>query len=101
MTAQIFSIHGGTVWLNEDKRMTLEDRHLEYLEELFDLGRTTPIGDDPQDRNTYNQWEKGFLADNSIRFEEYGATTIISPKQWSIMFRIGGHLGLDDPRWKN
>lgn len=34
-------------------------------------------------------WEQKFIEETLARFENYGQKTLISPKQWNIIERIG------------
>ena len=75
--------------------MTLESRHIEYLDDLFETGAGATV---QNGRDCFNEWERDFLDDNYKRYEQYGSETRFSTKQCDILFRIGVHLGLDDPR---
>lgn len=57
------------------------------IERLFDEAEQN--GDE-----LLTDWEQGFLESLSDRIEQYGDRTRISEKQWAIIERIEGKLGL-------
>ncbi len=75
--------------------MALEERHEDYLNSLFDAGAEATV---EGGRDCFNEWERDFLEDIHSKYEEYEAGVYISTKQWAILFRIGEHLGVSDPR---
>lgn len=41
-----------------------------------------------ENRKLLTEWEQGFFDDQVARYDKYGATINLSPKQWVIMNRM-------------
>ena len=51
------------------------------------------------DENSHrlSDWEKGFLADQVKRLEEYDRSMTLSYKQWGVLRRMAKKIGYDVP----
>ena len=64
-----------------------------------ELGYFTEILDKiEEDEGPLNDWEKGFMADQRERWEEYGDQTRMSDKQWAIIHKVAKVYGLEASR---
>ncbi len=69
--------------------MSLEEEEMNYLQGIFDAFEAGP--------EECNDWERGFMTDNATRFNQYGAETHLSEKQWAIIRKVGDIYKIHEP----
>ncbi len=62
----------------------LTEDQISWLQSFFSLCDTN--------NTKLNQWEQNFVRDQKTRYEEHGATIMLSPKQWNILNKIDAKL---------
>jgi len=69
--------------------MTISTNQGNYLESVITAFELDP--------GPLNDWEKGFMKNQSERFEQYGNDIFMSPKQWGVINKIADAYGIEKP----